>query len=63
MVFEYDKDNKLPSLDVLVHKEDTGFMTNVYRKPTFTGLYTRFGSFSARKQKFIKCLIDLNYKI
>ena len=45
---EYDKDNKLPFLDVLVHKEDKGFMISVYRKPTFTGLYTRFDSFSAR---------------
>ena len=48
-----------------MHKEDTGFMTSVYRKPTFTGLYTRFDSFSARKQKLslIKCLIDRTYKI
>ena len=62
---EYEKDNKLPFLDVLVHKEDTAFLTSVYRKPTFTGLYTRFDSFSARKQKLslIKCLIDRTYKI
>ena len=50
---EYDKDDKLPFLDVLVHKEDTTFMTCVYRKPTFTGLCTRFDAFSARKQKLL----------
>ena len=40
-------------------------MTSVYRKPTFTGLYTRFDFFSARKQKFslIKCLISRTCKI
>ena len=40
-------------------------MASVYRKPTFTGLYTRFDSFSARKQKvsLINCLIDRTYKI
>ena len=61
---KYDKD-KLLFLDVLMHKEDTGFMTSIYRKPTFMGLYTKFDSFSARKQNLslIKCLIDHTYKI
>ena len=62
---EYEKDNKLSFLDVLVHKDDTDSLISVYRKPTFTGLYTRFDSFSARKQKLslIKCLIDRTHKI
>ena len=38
---EYDKDDKLPFLDVLVQKEDTTFMTCVYRRPIFTGLQWR----------------------
>ena len=40
-------------------------MTSVCKKPIFTALYTRFDSFSARKQKgsLIKRLIDRTYKI
>ena len=32
----------------------------MYRKPTFTGLYTRFDSFSSHKEKIslVKCLIN-----
>ena len=47
---EYDKDNKLPFLNVLVHEEDKGFMTSIYRKPTFIGLYIRF-DFSVLESK------------
>ena len=32
---------RLPFLDVFVHKTPTAFLTSVYRKPTFFGLYTR----------------------
>ena len=38
-------------LDVLVEKSDTGFLTSVYRKPTFSGLYTRWGSFCPKQRK------------
>ena len=43
---------KLNFLDTVVNKNDTVFFTSLYRKPTFTGLYTNWSS-----------LIPLNYKI
>nr|WBB44924.1 reverse transcriptase [Chrysogorgia stellata] len=62
---EFEKNNKLAFLDVLVHKEDNCFLTSIYRKSTFTGLYTRFDSFSSTKQKIslVKCLIDRTRKL
>ena len=41
----------LPSLDVLVERQNSDFVTSVYRKPTFTGQYLRWNSFSPTKQK------------
>ena len=49
--FEKEKDNCLPFLDVNVERTVTGFETSVYRKPTFTGQYLRWESFSPTKQK------------
>ena len=55
---ERERNNSLNCLDVLVEKEGTGFLTSVYRKPTFTGQYIRWNSFSpkARKISLIKTL-------
>ena len=36
---EEENDNMLPFLNVLVKKSPSSFITSVYRKPTFTGLY------------------------
>ena len=62
---EFEKDEKLPFLDVLVHKTDNCFLTSIYHKATFTGLYTRYDSFCPRRRKIslIKCLIDRIRKI
>ena len=49
---ETEQDGKLNFLDTLVNKIHTVFFTSLYRKPTFTGLYTNWSS-----------LIPLNYKI
>ena len=49
--FEKEENNSLPFLDVLVEKSDTGFLTSVYRKPTFSGLYTRWSSFCPKQRK------------
>ena len=38
------KNDNLPFLDVLVKHEQTGFSTSLYRKKTFTGLYTDYAS-------------------
>ena len=54
---EEENNNKLPFLDVLVERCDFSFLTYVYRKPTFTGLYLSWDSFAPRSRKLnlIKC--------
>ena len=49
--FEKEKNSCLPFFDVNVERTVTGFETSVYRKPTFTGQYLRWESFSPTKQK------------
>ena len=48
---EVESDNKLSFLDVLVSHEGNSFSTSVYRKPTFTGLTTKFTSFIPEQYK------------
>ena len=50
---------KFPFLDVFVYKTSTAFLTSVYRKPTFSGLYTRWDSFYPQQCKInlIKTLV------
>lgn len=56
---EKEIDSSLPFLDVLVSRSSLGLLTFVYRKPTFTSLYTRWDSFCPVKRKInlIKTLI------
>ena len=51
--FTYEKESNyfLPFLDVVVKRHDSKFLTSVYRKPTFTGQYLRWNSFSPQKRK------------
>ena len=42
---EYEKDNRLSFLDVNIIREKDKFTTSVYRKPTFSRIYTHFDSF------------------
>ena len=68
-----EEGSKLPFLDVHVQKalstegEDvcTVFETTIYRKPTFTGLYTRWDSFTAERYKtnLIRCLVNRAVRI
>ena len=50
--FETEKDGQMPFLDVNVFRENGKFVTNVYRKETFTGVYTNFSSFIPLEHKF-----------
>ena len=56
---EKEQNNSLNFLDVSVEKGGTGFLTSIYRKPTFTGQYIRWNAFSpkARKINLIKTLV------
>ena len=53
-----ENNNKLPFLDVLIERCDSSFLTSVYRKPTFTGLYLSWDFFAPRSRKLnlIRCL-------
>ena len=46
-----ESNHSLPFLDVLVERHVSEFLTSVYRKPTFTGQYLRWNSFSPQKRK------------
>ena len=50
--FETEKDEQMPFLDANVFRENGKFVTNVYRKETFTGFYTNFSSFIPLEHKF-----------
>ena len=43
--FEEEKNGKLSFLDVEVSREKGKFVTTVYRKSTFSGVYTHFENF------------------
>ena len=50
--FETEKDEQMTFLDVNVFGENGKFVSNVYRKETFTGVYTNFSSFIPSEHKF-----------
>ena len=64
-IYETERDDMLPFLDVLVHEHADHFSTSVYRKPTFKGLYMRWNSFSpsSRITNLIKCLTHRAVKL
>ena len=50
--FQQEKNGKLSFLDIEVSRKKGKFVTTVYRKPTFSGLYTHFESFLPTIYKF-----------
>ena len=50
--FEQEKNGKLSFLDIEVSQEKGKFVMTVYRKPTFSGVYTDFESFLPTIYKF-----------
>ena len=50
--YETEKDGTMPFLNVNIFREKGKFVANVYRKETFTGVYTNFSSFIPLKYKF-----------
>jgi len=62
---ELESNGKLPFLDVSISRDNNSFSTATYRKPTYTGLTTKFDSFIPVKYKtnLINTLINRAYKI
>ena len=56
---ELEKDGRRPFLDIEITRSNGRFSTSVYRKPTFTGLFTNFHSFVplAYKRSLVCCLL------
>ena len=56
---ELEKDSRRPFLDIEITRSNRRFFTSVYRKPTFTGLFTNFHSFVplAYKRSLVCCLL------
>ena len=62
---ESEDDNSLPFLDVYVTRVQSSFITSVYRKPTFSGVYTHFTSYlpSVYKESLVSTLLYRAYRI
>ena len=62
---ESEDESRLPFMDVLVQRQNGDLVRSVFRKPTFTGLYTRWDSFSPTHQKIalIRSLVSRARKI
>ena len=59
---EFEQNNAIPFLDILVTRiQNNAFVTSIYRKKTFTGLYTKWDSFTPRKYK-INLIRSLTYR-
>ena len=51
LTMENEKDNRMSFLDVNILGEKDKFTTSVYRKPTFSGIYTHLDSFLPSSNK------------
>ena len=49
---EKETNNKLSFLDIEISRDKNQFITSVYRKPTFSGVFSHFDSFIFRGYKF-----------
>ena len=49
---ETENRNSISFLDIKITRDNNKFMTSVYRKPTFGGLFTNFRGFSPKSYKY-----------
>ena len=49
---ETENENSISFLDIKITRVNNKFMTSVYRKPTFSGVFTNFGSFIPKSSKY-----------
>ena len=63
--YEPETDGTLHFLDVNVHYNNGKFLTTTYSKPTNTGLYTLWSSFTPKlyKSNLFICLLQRSYRI
>ena len=50
--FETENENSISFLDIKITRDNNKFMTSVYRKPTFSGAFTNFGSSIPKSWKY-----------
>ena len=62
---ETEQDNALPFLDVYVTRDQSCFNTSVYRKPTFSGVYTNYDSYIPMiyKTGLVSTLLQRSFRI
>ena len=62
---EIDNENSISFLDIKIRKDNNKFTTSVYRKPTFSGVFTNFGSFIPKSYKcnFLFTLLHRAFKL
>ena len=62
---EKEVDNILPFLDLKIERKESVLSTSIYRKPTFTGLLSKFDSFAPLKYKenLIATLVHRGYRL
>ena len=62
---EHEVNNSLPFLDCNIYREDGEFATSVFRKKSFSGVYTHFDSFlpSIYKDNLLLALIHRCFKL
>ena len=49
---ETENENSISFLDIKITRDHKKFMTSVYRKPTFSGVFTNFGSSIPKSYKY-----------
>ena len=49
---ETENESYISFLDIKITRDNNKFMTSVYGKPTFSGVFTNFGSFIPKSYKF-----------
>ena len=62
---EEEKDNKISFLDISIRRNNNALETSIFRKPTFSGVYTNFNSFlpTEYKRGLLHTLLCRTYNI
>ena len=58
---ELEENREIPFLDVCIKRDHSTFSTTIHHKKTFTGLYTKWDSFTPRKYK-VNLIRTLTYR-